>query len=236
MRNTGDVMTVYHTLRQLIYELVDAVDLVQPIAGWQVRDGLELPQRQLLPGVKWPGERLETVSVDGGDDVPIAMAHTLTSIGVDGLLPAIDETREAIRDARMLREDLLRQHNEVLAASDFAAVATAAKLRENVLVETPSTPFRAGLDAYLPGDKIFLRTIAYYYVGRVVCILPREVVICEAAWVAEIAPQFHVSMATGECAGVEPYPRDWPITVARDTCSDSEPWPHPLFTATKKDE
>jgi hypothetical protein len=78
---------------------------------------------------------------------------------------------------------------------------------------------------YHVGDAVFIRTVTYHYTGRIVAITPGEIVLAEAAWIAD-SGRFSVALATGTLSEVEPYPAG--VVISRGAIVDVSPWAHPL--------
>ena len=78
---------------------------------------------------------------------------------------------------------------------------------------------------YHVGDNVFVRTVTYHYTGRIVAITPDEIVLADAAWIAD-SGRFSVALATGTLAEVEPYPAG--VVISRGAIVDVSPWAHPL--------
>jgi hypothetical protein len=83
---------------------------------------------------------------------------------------------------------------------------------------------------YHVGDAVFIRTVTYHYTGKIVAITPGEIVLAEAAWIAD-SGRFHVALATGTLSEVEPYPAG--VVLSRGAIVDVSPWAHPLPRAAK---
>jgi len=75
------------------------------------------------------------------------------------------------------------------------------------------------------GQSVMIRTVTHYYTGRIIALTPHEVVLDEAAWIADTG-RFSVAMATGVLDEVEPYPDG--VSVMRGAIVDCAPWNHPL--------
>jgi hypothetical protein len=79
--------------------------------------------------------------------------------------------------------------------------------------------------AWVVGNAYFIRTVPHYYTGRLVAIHDKELVLTDAAWIADTG-RFSTALTTGVFSEVEPFPR--PITINRAALSDATEWPHPL--------
>jgi hypothetical protein len=78
------------------------------------------------------------------------------------------------------------------------------------------------------GRNCYVRTVTMIYTGRLVAVYPTEIVLLDAAWIAETA-RFADSMKTGEFNEVEPYPDGMLVVVGRGAISDyaAVDWPLP---------
>jgi hypothetical protein len=83
---------------------------------------------------------------------------------------------------------------------------------------------------YNVGDSVFIRTVTYHYTGRISAIYPGEIVLADAAWIAD-SGRFHVALATGTLGEVEPYPGS--VILSRGAIVDVSPWAHPLPRVAK---
>lgn len=96
-------------------------------------------------------------------------------------------------------------------------------------VATPTLAVSAssGLAAhpYAIGDAVFVRTVTYHYTGRIVAIYPGEIVLADAAWIAD-SGRWSVALATGTLSEVEPYPAE--VVISRGAVVDVSRWLHPL--------
>ena len=88
---------------------------------------------------------------------------------------------------------------------------------------TPSAPWRVG-QAYL------IRTVTHYLVGRLVWAGPAELVLEDAAWVADTG-RYSVALAKGALNEVEPIPG--PVVVGRGAVVDAAVWSFPVPPAPK---
>jgi hypothetical protein len=78
---------------------------------------------------------------------------------------------------------------------------------------------------YNIGDAVFVRTVTYHYTGRISAIYPGEIMLADAAWIAD-SGRFSVALATGTLSEVEPYPAG--VVISRGAIVDVSPWAHPL--------
>lgn len=70
------------------------------------------------------------------------------------------------------------------------------------------------------GENYMIRTVTMILTGRLVAITPMELVLMEAAWIAE-TNRFADSVKTGEFAEVEPFPDDRRVIVGRGAIVDA---------------
>jgi len=75
------------------------------------------------------------------------------------------------------------------------------------------------------GQKVFIRTLSYHYIGRVAAVTDTDVVLDEASWVADSGRWNH-ALTTGELSEVEPYPGS--VVVHRGVIVDHCRWDHDL--------
>lgn len=76
------------------------------------------------------------------------------------------------------------------------------------------------------GEAYILRTITMIYTGRVQSVSRHEIVLTDAAWIADTG-RWAMSLATGELREVEPYP-DGEVIIARAALVDAARWVHDL--------
>jgi hypothetical protein len=69
------------------------------------------------------------------------------------------------------------------------------------------------------GETYFFRTVTHHLTGKLVLVTPQELVIKDAAWIADDGP-FSKAMETGEFSEVEPYP-DGPVIIGRGSLIDA---------------
>ena len=77
------------------------------------------------------------------------------------------------------------------------------------------------------GQTVFIRTVTLYYTGRVENVTDTDIVLSEAAWIADTG-RFHGMLTTGECSEVEPYPDEIKPRIMRSAIIEVATWPHPL--------
>ena len=80
------------------------------------------------------------------------------------------------------------------------------------------------------GEKYLIRTVTMHYTGRVIAITDSDIVLEDAAWIADTG-RFSNSLLTGELSEIECYPN--PVGVCRGVIVDFTEWKHPLPRNTK---
>ena len=70
-----------------------------------------------------------------------------------------------------------------------------------------------------------IRTVTLYYTGRVALVKASEVVLSEAAWIADTG-RFHDALRDGTLSEVEPFVG--PVSINRGSIIDVTEWKHPL--------
>lgn len=80
------------------------------------------------------------------------------------------------------------------------------------------------------GCNVFIRTVTHYYTGRVVELNASEIVLADAAWIADTG-RFSSALATGSLSEVEPFPGL--VSVARGAIVDASVWSHALPRTVK---
>lgn len=78
----------------------------------------------------------------------------------------------------------------------------------------------------LKGKKVLIRTVTFYYTGRVLAETERWIVLEDAAWIANTG-KFSTALANGTLSEVEPYP-DGAVWVATGAIVDVSEWKHDL--------
>ena len=78
---------------------------------------------------------------------------------------------------------------------------------------------------YCVGEKVLIRTVTHYTVGRIKAVYRHEIVLDGASWVADTG-RFHDALVSGELKEIEPFPNF--VIVARGAIVDCTLWPHEL--------
>jgi hypothetical protein len=76
------------------------------------------------------------------------------------------------------------------------------------------------------GNSVLIRTVTFFYTGRIVGFDSHEIVLESAAWVASTG-RFAVALTSGQLLEVEPYP-DGPVSISRAAIVDVCLWAHDL--------
>jgi len=79
--------------------------------------------------------------------------------------------------------------------------------------------------SFQEGKKLFVRTVTHYYTGRVEAVTDTDIVLAQAAWIADTG-RFSEFLQTGNAKEVEPYPDC--VIVSRGAIVDWCYWPHDL--------
>lgn len=90
----------------------------------------------------------------------------------------------------------------------------------------------ASQSPYKIGEKYFIRTVTHYYTGLLTRVTPRELVLREAAWIAD-SGRFMDAIEKGSLNEVEPFPADEDVIIGRGSVIDSVRWKHVLPRAQK---
>lgn len=75
------------------------------------------------------------------------------------------------------------------------------------------------------GAKVLVRTVTHYYSGRVILLTPQEIVLDEAAWIADTG-RFSTALKEGKLKEVEPFCDA--VSIARAAVVDVTTWAHEL--------
>ena len=84
---------------------------------------------------------------------------------------------------------------------------------------------------YPVGTAMLLRTVTMIVTGRVLAVGPQEIVLEDAAWIADTG-RYHEALRTGVLKEVEPYPAG-PVVVGRGAIIDGCVWAHALPRSAK---
>ena len=79
---------------------------------------------------------------------------------------------------------------------------------------------------WVVGKAYLIRTVTMIQTGRLVAVYDKELVLEEAAWVADTG-RFNDALSKGTLNEIEPFP-DGPVIVGRGTICDAAIWSHPL--------
>ena len=80
---------------------------------------------------------------------------------------------------------------------------------------------------YRIGEAYFFRTVTHHLTGRVKRVTPIEIVLTEAAWIADDG-RFYNAIKDGKLNEVEPFPQDEEVIMGRGALIDAVRWKHPL--------
>lgn len=75
------------------------------------------------------------------------------------------------------------------------------------------------------GKAVLVRLVTHYYTGRVVKLTASEIVLCDAAWIADTG-RWADALTKGTLNEVEPFPGL--VTLNRGALVDATEWKHPL--------
>jgi len=75
------------------------------------------------------------------------------------------------------------------------------------------------------GQPYLIRTVTMAYTGRVVAVTDSDIVLEDAAWIADTG-RYHEALTKGSLNEVEPYPDR--VLVSRGGLIDMAPWSHNL--------
>ena len=75
--------------------------------------------------------------------------------------------------------------------------------------------------------NVFIRTVTHYYTGRVEAVTDSDIVLADAAWIADTG-RFSDALKSGEFSEVEPYPDGVLCIVSRGAVLDVSTWDHAL--------
>lgn len=72
------------------------------------------------------------------------------------------------------------------------------------------------------GQAYFIRTVTHHYTGRLVAVHPLELVLADAAWIADDG-RFMQAVADGAFNEVEPFPAAAEVIIGRGSVVDATP-------------
>lgn len=93
-----------------------------------------------------------------------------------------------------------------------------------LLGNSPTHPFEIGAG-------YFFRTVTYHLTGRIKAVYPTEIVVTEAAWIADDG-RFTSAVAKGEFSEVEPFP-DGEVIIGRGSLIDAVKTSYPMPRSQK---
>lgn len=82
------------------------------------------------------------------------------------------------------------------------------------------------------GENYAIRTVTHIDVGKLVKVTEKELVLTDAAWVADTG-RFQQFIADGEVSEVEPFPSGMSVIVGRGAIIDAAEWTHALLRNQK---
>ena len=77
------------------------------------------------------------------------------------------------------------------------------------------------------GQNVFIRSFPHHYIGKLIEVYPRELVVQDASWIAD-SGRWMQALATGDLSEVEPYPDGEEVIVPRGNICDVSTWLHAL--------
>ena len=80
------------------------------------------------------------------------------------------------------------------------------------------------------GRAVIVRTVTLYYTGRVASVKASEVVLTDAAWIADTG-RWHNALKDGTLSEVEPFVG--PVSINRGSIIDVTEWKHALPRSQK---
>jgi hypothetical protein len=83
------------------------------------------------------------------------------------------------------------------------------------------------LSPYKIGENYLIRTVTNFYTGTIIKVAARELVLKEAAWIADTG-RFMNAVKDGTLGEVEPYPDGEEVVIGRGAIVDAVIWRHKL--------
>jgi hypothetical protein len=96
---------------------------------------------------------------------------------------------------------------------------------EGTVIPDPPQPKRLARSPMKIGTNVIVRCVTHYYTGRIIDISPEEILLEDAAWIANTG-RFNAGLVNGTLEEVEPFPGI--VSVARGSLVDLTQWTHPL--------
>jgi hypothetical protein len=78
---------------------------------------------------------------------------------------------------------------------------------------------------YQIGENYFIRTVTFFYTGKLIRVTSKEIVLENAAWIADTG-RFMDAIKTGKLNEVEPFQDD--VIIGRGAIVDATVWKHAL--------
>ena len=128
------------------------------------------------------------------------------------------------------QKETMKPIEELTIAEAQQRLSEADELRQVLSGHAPSTPSPAMHP--FTGEKVFIRSVTHHYTGRVVEVTADEIVLTEAAWIADDG-RFANALANGTLSEVEPFPPDAPVRIGRGAIVEWTLWGHDLPTEQK---
>ena len=103
---------------------------------------------------------------------------------------------------------------------------------DRILTPSPApSPVGIPEHPYPVGKAVYVRTVTMHYTGMLVRVTAGELVLTDAAWIAE-SGRFSAALRTGVLDEVEPFPAG-NVIVPRDGVIDVSEWRHALPAEVK---
>lgn len=83
---------------------------------------------------------------------------------------------------------------------------------------------------YQVGDSVFIRTVTFYYTGKIEAVNGDWITMSSAAWIADTG-RFHQFLTEGKCNEFEGFPEI--VSIPMGSIIDISPWRHALFIGQK---
>ncbi len=92
-------------------------------------------------------------------------------------------------------------------------------VRKDSVQDLPICPEYA---PYRIGKNYLIRTVTNFYIGTIIWVGDKEIVITNAAWVADTG-RFHDAVTSGQMSEVEPF-APGPVIIGRGAIVDASEW------------